>query len=103
MKKVIVLAAMALIFTSCYNTRIVVGDMKPTEPVKEVNKVWTHHFLFGLIPGGNATAEPENFLPSGTEDYMVKTNQNFWNSLVGSLTIGIYTPTQTKYYVPYGE
>jgi hypothetical protein len=100
MRKIIVLALMAFLFTSCYNTRIVVGDMKNTETAKEVKKVWTHHFLFGLIPGGNATANPEQYLPEGQMDYMVKTNQNFWNALVGSVTMGIYTPTQTKYYIP---
>jgi hypothetical protein len=80
-----------------------VGDVSPTEPVKEVNKEWNHHFIFGLVPGGNATMVAADYLPSGTENYVVKTNQSFLNGLVGSLTFGIYTPTQTKFYVPMNE
>ena len=33
-------------------------------------------------------------------DFVVKTNQSFLNLLVSGITCGIYTPTQTKFYVP---
>jgi hypothetical protein len=39
----------------------------------------------------------------GKSDYVVRTNMNFWNSIVGGLTVGIYTPTQTTYYLPINE
>jgi len=102
MRKIVMLALIAFLFTSCYNTRILVGDVKPTEPVTEVNKEWTHHFLFGLVPGGNAKVNPIDYLPAGQENYIVKTNTSFLNGFVAGLTFGIYTPTQVKYYVPMG-
>jgi hypothetical protein len=102
MRKILTIAILAFLFTSCYNTRIMVGDVSSNEDeLKQVHTEWTHHFLFGLIPGGNANANPADYLPEGQVDYMVKTNQSFWNGVVGSVTAGIYTPTQTKYYVPY--
>jgi hypothetical protein len=102
MKKILVILAIAFIATSCYNTRIFVGNVKPNDPVKEVNKVWTHHFLFGLVPGNNAKMNPSEYV-GGKSDYVVRTNMNFWNSIVGGVTIGIYTPTQTTYYLPINE
>jgi len=41
MKKVLLTALVAvatLSLTSCYNTRILVGNVEPTEPLVEVNK-----------------------------------------------------------------
>jgi hypothetical protein len=101
MKKLALFAIVALFLTSCYNTRLFVGDVNYNEPMKQVNKVgWTHHFILGLVPGKNANANPAEYLPAGQQNYMVRTNQSFLNGLVGSLTFGIYTPTQVTYYVP---
>lgn len=99
MKHLLSLIALVLLLTSCYNTRIFVGNVKPNEPVTEVNSVWTHHFLFGLVPGNNAKMSA-NEMVAGRENYVVKTNITFVNGLVSGLTMGIYTPTQTTYYVP---
>jgi hypothetical protein len=79
---------------------MLVGDITPQEPVTEVNKVWNHHLIFGLVPLENATMNVEKYLPGGASNYVVKTNQSFLNGLVNIVTFGIYTPTQTKYYVP---
>ena len=82
----------ALIFTSCYNTRIIVGSVDPKEPVIEINKEeWVHHLIGGLIPLNNATADASKYV-NNAPNYIVKTNMSFLNMLVGGITGGIYTP-----------
>ncbi len=85
--------------TSCFNTRIMVGEVQRREPMVEVNKEWNHGFIYGLVPGGNATMAAAEYV-NGAPNYVVKTNQSFLNMLVSGVTFGIYTPTQTKYYLP---
>jgi hypothetical protein len=58
MRTIIALVLASMLFTSCYNTRLLVGNVAPTEPVVEVNKEWNHHFLVGLVPGNNAKMNP---------------------------------------------
>jgi hypothetical protein len=89
----------AISLASCYNTRVLVGNVKPKEPVVEVNKEWNHHLICGLVPLDNATMDASEYV-NGAENYIVKTNHSFLNMLVGCITGGIYTPTQTKYYLP---
>ena len=89
----------AVLFTSCYGTKVLVGNIEPKEPVVEVQKEWNHHIIYGLVPLENATMKASEYT-DGANNYVVKTNQSFLNMLVSCLTFGIYTPTQTKYYVP---
>ena len=89
----------AISLTSCYNTRVLVGNVKPKEPVVEVNKEWNHRLICGLVPLDNATMDASEYV-NGAENYIVKTNHSFLNMLVGCITGGIYTPTQTTYYLP---
>lgn len=89
-----------LLLTSCYNTRILVGNVNPNQELRKVNKCWNGHLLGGLIPLGSAKVHPQNMV-NGYSDYMIKTNTNFLNMLVSGVTFGIYTPTQTTFYVPY--
>ncbi len=88
-----------VLFTSCYNTRLLVGNVEPKEPLIEVNKEWNHGFIFGLVAGENATMNVNEYIGKAT-DYVIKTNQSFLNGLVSVVTFGIYTPTQTTYYIP---
>lgn len=88
-----------ILMSSCYNTRIIVGDVNPRESLVMINKEWNHHLIFGLVPLDNATmkaAEYTNQYPN----YVVKTNMSFLNMVVSEITFGIYAPTQTTYYVP---
>ena len=66
--------------------------MERNEPLVQVNREWNHHLIAGLIPVGNGKVE--------AAEYVVKTNMSFLNLLVSGITFGIYTPTQTKFYVP---
>lgn len=99
MKKFLFACVCILCLSSCYNTRILVGDVKHKDPVVKINSEWNHHLIGGLVPLGNATMNAEEYL-AGHKNYVVKTNMNFLNMLVSGITFGIYTPTNTVYYVP---
>lgn len=99
MKKILLLLFVIVSLSSCYNTRIFVGNVTPKDPVVEVNKQWNSHFLAGLIPAKNAKMNPSNYVDT-ISNYVVKTHTTFLNGLVATVTFGIYTPTQTTYYVP---
>ena len=93
MKRILLAAICATVLTSCYNTRVIVGNVEKSEPLIEVSREWNHQLIYGLVPLNNATMK-------ATENYVVRTYSSFLNGLVGSLTFGIYTPTSTVYYVP---
>lgn len=101
MKKIVSLGlcSAVLCLTSCYNTRMCVGNVSPLDPVVEVNEQWNDHFLYGWIPGKNSKMKTADYV-NNASDYVVKTNTTFLNGLVGVVTMGIYTPTQTRYYLP---
>lgn len=99
MKKTLIAIACVACLSSCYNTKILVGDVQPKEPLVKVNSEWNHHLLGGLVPLNNATMVARDYL-SGRENYVVKTNQSFLNLFVSWLSCYIYCPSQTVYYVP---
>lgn len=88
-----------LSMTSCYSTRVLHGNVKPNEPLVQVNQEWNHHLIGGLVPVGKNKLEAAEYV-NNAEDFVVKTNHNFLNLLVSCITCGIYTPTQTKFYIP---
>ena len=88
--------------TSCYNTKLLVGDVKPNEPLVKVNREWNHHLIGGLVPLGNTKMKTSEYV-DGRANYVVKTNVSFLNMLVSYLTCGIYAPSQTTYYLPLKE
>lgn len=105
MKKIFLAASLftvALALSSCYNTKLLVGDVTRTEPLVEVNKEWNHSVIYGLIPLDNATMKVEDYV-SKAPNYVIKTNQSLLNMLVAGVTAGLYTPTQTIYYLPADE
>lgn len=99
MKKLLLALAVVALMSSCYNTRIFVGSVEKNEPLVEVNKEWNHHLIAGLVPLNNAKISPAEYV-NGAENYVIKTNTSFLNYLVSYITLGIYTPTQTKFYIP---
>ena len=88
-----------MMLTSCYNTKILVGDVNPKDPLVKINSEWNHHLICGLVPLGNAQMKASEYV-DGHENYVVKTNMSFLNMLVSWVTFSIYTPTQTVYYIP---
>lgn len=102
MKKLFISAIVfsaAMLMTSCYNTRLYYGDVTKTEPLVKVNSEWNHHLIGGLVPLKSAEVNVQEYA-GDAKDYVIKTNMSFWNYLVGGITMGIYTPTQTSLYVP---
>lgn len=101
MKKLLALVIVAVTATSCYSTRLIVGDVSPTEPLVEVNRVWNSHMIFGLVPL-DATMYTDEYA-RGYDNYVVKTYTSFLNGFIGVFTWGLYTPTETVYYIPLNE
>lgn len=102
MKKLILLSAVlcgAALMTGCFNTRLLVGNVKSTDPMVEVNKKWNDHFLFGLVPGKSTNVEVTS-LTGNNANYVLHTYTSFVNGLIAVVTYGIYTPTETKVYLP---
>ena len=65
MKKVFFFGAVllaSLSLTSCYNTKVVCGDITRQTPVVEVNSEWNHHLLYGLVPLKNAKMEAKEYV-----------------------------------------
>lgn len=99
MKKILILLFSVVAMTSCYNTRLYVGNVTKEEPLVEVNKEWNSQFIAGLVTTRSAKMNPADYV-NNAPNYVVKTNQTFLTGLVGAVTLGIYTPTQTKFYIP---
>ncbi len=100
--KNLLIVVLLLGMTSCYNSRVCVGNATSKTPVVEVYSVKNHHLLYGLIPIGNNNLEAVDYI-GGREDYVVKNNWTFVDGLLSLVTCGIYTPTTTTFYVPIDE
>ena len=88
-----------LLLTSCYSSTVSVGELKPNDPVVCVATTHEAHFLGGLI--GSPKREAKNYVGTN-ENYRFKQYVSFADGLLNSVTFGIYSPTTTKYYLPYG-
>lgn len=86
-----------LMLSSCYSSTVCVGNMKPTTPAVKVNTKHNSHFLGGLI--GQGEARSKDYV-EGAKDYKIKHQLTFVDLVIGSVTLGIYTPSTTKFYVP---
>jgi len=103
MKKLFVILLCCAGLTSCFRTKLYVGSARPGEPaVKVSQESFNNHFIGGLVAGSDATMQTQEYA-GDAENFVVKTNMSFANCLVSGLTMGIYTPTQTVYYLSYDE
>lgn len=102
MKKLLIIVAASFALSSCYNNRIMVGNVTKDDPVIEVQKQWNSHWVGGLIPSKSANLDASKYV-GGRKNYVVKTNMSFVNGLISYITWGIYTPTTTTFYVPLDE
>lgn len=98
-KFLLVSAFIAVLFSSCYTTKVTVGNLSPKQPMTKINSEWNHHILFGLVPLSNTKMRADDYVGNRPR-YMIKTNQSFLNGLVSCLTFALYTPSTTTYYVP---
>lgn len=54
-----------MMLTSCYNTKILVGDVNPKDPLVKINSEWNHHLIGGLVPLGNAQMKASEYVEIG--------------------------------------
>ena len=71
--------------------------MKPETPAVKVNTKHNAHFIGGLI--GEGKARGKDYV-EGAKDYKIKHQITFLDYVIGGITMGIYTPSTTKFYVP---
>ncbi|MHC5354515.1 Bor family protein [Myroides sp. LJL115] len=96
--KFLVLSVVAMTMTSCYTGKLAVGQTTINEPVIEVNKVKNHALILGLVPLDNGHKASE--FVNNNPNYVVKHQMSFIDGLLGFVTLGIYTPTTTTFYMP---
>lgn len=85
----IALIIASLTFTACFHATVRTGA---TPGDAEINQPWATSLVYGLVPPPDVkTAED---CPNGIA--VVETQRTFLNSLVGILTLGIYTPMAIK-------
>jgi hypothetical protein len=85
--------AIAALSLGCYRNVYKIGGGAPTTGAP-VSRAWQNHFLYGLV--GNPTIDVGTLCPSGRATLVNRYTP--LNSLVASLTAGLYTPTTTLLY-----
>lgn len=88
--------ASCALLSSCYCDKIVIGNVKPSDELVHVQSVRNTHVIAGAI----VSHEKASTYMEGIKDYVIESKMTFGDLLIGGLTLGIYTPTTTKYYVP---
>lgn len=88
-----------LLLTSCYNVKVAVGDVNPNQPMVKVASEKNHFLVAGLIPIAKDKLNADEYVGE-RKDYVVKTNISFVDGLANFLTLGIYSPTTTSFYLP---
>lgn len=81
---------------SCYSSSVYVGKLHPQEDVTCVGTSHNAHFFGGLI--GSKKIRAKKYVDN-LQDYKIKTFRSFGDQLVSGITLSIYTPTTTKFYV----
>ncbi|MGB5262495.1 MAG: Bor family protein [Lutimonas sp.] len=89
LKRITLLLAVGILFTSCYSYTTVVGEGAKGN---DTTSKWNHYLIAGLAPID--VSNPTD-LAGGAKNYTVKPEQSFVNGLVSILTFGIYSPTTT--------
>lgn len=100
MKKLIPLLGLILLLSSCYTSKVAVGNIKGDEPLVKVHTKKNHSIIFGLIPVGKNQVQHASSVVGEKTDYLLETQKTFVDGLLEWLTIGIYNPTTTSYYMP---
>jgi len=84
-RKLVLLGVVLSMSAGCYHATVVTGATPGSE---KIEKEWAASFVGGLVPPD--TIESQNKCPAGVAK--VETVHSFLNSLVGIVTIAIYTP-----------
>ncbi|SHG43606.1 Bor family protein [Dysgonomonas macrotermitis] len=105
MKKLFLVSAIVLLastFTSCYTSRVYHGSVTETTPQVEVASKSNPILLWGLLPLKKANQEAKDNV-GNRKNYTTLTQWTFVDGLLNCITLGIYSPTTTKYYIPADE
>lgn len=98
MKKTICLlmsCMFVMTLASCYCDKIYVGDITPYDEVVHVESARNGHYLEGAVVTKNNVRQ----YIGDTKDYIIETKHTFGDMILTGVTLGIYSPTTTKYYV----
>jgi hypothetical protein len=91
----------ALLMSSYYTAKVAHGSLTTDSPVVKVNSKKNHALIEGLLPlSGGYTAQK---YVGDRKDYVTKSQITFVDGLLRIITIGIYTPSTTTFYVPLKE
>lgn len=102
MKKIVLLSFIAFTMSSCYNSRVYHGTVSQNTPQIEVAIKRNPIMLWGILPLKNANQKATDIIGERT-NYTTKTTWTFTDGLLNCVTMGIYSPTSTVYYVPVEE
>ncbi|HJI19223.1 MAG: Bor/Iss family lipoprotein [Alistipes sp.] len=97
MKKYLLILLCSLCATSCYTSRLLVGDVRRNEPMIEVSKQHNAHYIGGLVKTGKSFSQDHI---GDAQNYAITTRYGFGDMMLSVITAGIYTPTTTKYFIP---
>jgi len=92
----VTIAAVGL--TSCYSASVLVGDCNPEEPMTKVYTKHNTHLIDGLANINTDFKASESV--GEYAGYKVNHSITFVDGLLRGITMGIYTPSTTKVYVP---
>ena len=84
-----------MVLVSCYCDRTYIGNVKPTDELVHVASSRNGHFIGCVMVSHNDAS----VYVGNTKDYVIANKRTFGDLLVSGITLGIYTPTTTKYYV----
>ena len=82
--------------SSCYCDKYAVGSVSTNEELVNVASIHNAHFIGGALVKHDAT---KHYVPN-VENYVIENKRTFGDLFVSGITLGIYTPTTTKFYVP---
>lgn len=102
MKKTFLLLIIAFTMSSCYTSSVYHGTVTKITPQVEIAVVRNPIMFWGLLPLKNADQKASDNVGNKT-NYTTTTQWTFTDGLLNCVTMGIYSPTTTKYFVPLDE
>lgn len=84
-----------MVLASCYCDKTYFGNVKPHDELVHVASTHNSHVIMGAIVNKNNVSQ----YVGDTQDYVIANKHTFGDIVLQYITIGIYTPTTTKYYV----
>jgi hypothetical protein len=91
----------SVLLSSCYTAKIAHGSLTTDSPVVKVNSKKNHALIDGLLPLNDGFAAKKYV--GDRKDYVTKSQITFVDGLLRFITIGIYSPSTTSFYVPLAD